>query len=84
MGDVFTARQDVGQADIRFASGYFCAQAEGADHSAPGLSGDLIAVQAFEGCLGEDDVCEGRLKYVDAQTCRLLGVPLHSPHFHTT
>lgn len=65
MGDVFTAWQDLSKVDIRFAPGHFCALAERADHPAPGPSGDLIAVQAFERYLGENDVCEWRLQYAD-------------------
>lgn len=58
VGDVFAMREDAGEADRRFAAGYFGALAERADHAPLGLSGGLSAVLVFECCLSEHDLGE--------------------------
>ncbi len=65
VGDVLAVWQDVGQADQGFASGYFRAVAKGANHPAPGPPGDLVVMEALEGCLGNDDVREWRPEDLD-------------------
>lgn len=65
VSDVLTIRQDVGEADEGFASGYFSAVAEGANHPGPGPPGDLVEMQAFESCFGGDDVREWRTEDLD-------------------